>query len=243
MRRGAVGQSDRRPVRIWNVSSHWRLAAPVLASVLAGCAAPLGAVGDDQPTTVLDQVSWPVKTARLELRRAKLSDAAAVWQYRRLETVSRWLGNQPGDLDDYIVEFARRLPMTLLVVRTSDAAVIGDLMLRIEDGWAQREVGDQARNVQAELGWVLGPEFVGAGYATEAVHALIDLSFTDLGLRRVVAGCFAANDSSWRLMERLGMRRESHTRQDLLHRDLGWQDGYTYALLSEEWVQADLAQP
>lgn len=212
-------------------------------SLLAGCTAPLGAVGEDQSTTVLDQVRWPVKTPRLELRRAELSDAAAVWQYRRLETVSRWLSNHPGDLDEYVVEFARRLPRTLLVVRASDAVVIGDLMLRVEDGWAQREVGNQARSVQAELGWVMGPEFGGAGYATEAVHALIDLCFTDLGLRRVVAGCFAANESSWRLMERLGMRRESHTRQDSLHRDLGWQDGFTYAVLAEEWARADLALP
>ena len=33
--------------------------------------------------------------------------------------------------------------------------------------------------------------------------------FVDLGLRRVTANCFADNEASWRLMERLGMRRET----------------------------------
>lgn len=35
------------------------------------------------------------------------------------------------------------------------------------------------------------------------------------------AECFAANEASWRLMERLGMRRETHAVKDSLHRDRG----------------------
>lgn len=112
-------------------------------------------------------------------------------------------------------------------------------MLRVENGWAQREVSVQAQNVQAELGWVIDPDYLGVGYATEAVGALIELCFAELGVRRVVAGCFAANKPPWRLMERVGMRRESHTRRDSLHRDLGWQDGYTYALLADEWAESN----
>ena len=53
----------------------------------------------------------------------------------------------------------------------------------------------------------------------------------------MTAGCFAANEQSWRLMERLGMRRESHSLRDGLHRTRGWLDGYEYALLAEEWRQ------
>jgi RimJ/RimL family protein N-acetyltransferase len=51
----------------------------------------------------------------------------------------------------------------------------------------------------------------------------------------VVAGCFAANTASYRLMERVGMRREAQTLQDALHPSGQWMDGYTYALLAEEW--------
>jgi RimJ/RimL family protein N-acetyltransferase len=113
--------------------------------------------------------------------------------------------------------------------------VIGDLVLQVDDAWAQAEVVDQARGVQAELGWVLHPDHVGHGYATEAVRELIRLCFEDLGLRRLTANCFAANDASWRLMERVGMRRELYTVRESLHRCGEWLDGMGYALLADEW--------
>jgi RimJ/RimL family protein N-acetyltransferase len=109
-------------------------------------------------------------------------------------------------------------------------------MLRVEDAWAQAEVADQARGVQAELGWVLHPDHAGNGYATEAVRGLIRLCFEDLGLRRVTANCFADNVASWRIMERLGMRRETYTVRESLHRTGDWLDGMGYALLAEEWT-------
>jgi RimJ/RimL family protein N-acetyltransferase len=64
---------------------------------------------------------------------------------------------------------------------------------------------------------------------------VLRICFEDLGLRRVTAECFAANEASWRLMERLGMRRESHNVGDSLHRSGEWLDGYGYALLADEW--------
>ena len=55
------------------------------------------------------------------------------------------------------------------------------------------------------------------------------MCFEDLGLRRVVATCFADNEPSWRLMARLGMRREQHAEKDALHRSGAWLDSYSYA--------------
>jgi RimJ/RimL family protein N-acetyltransferase len=101
--------------------------------------------------------------------------------------------------------------------------------------WAQAEVKDKAKGMQAELGWCLRPEEEGKGLATEAVVELFRICFEDLGLRRVVANCFSANEPSWRLMERVGMRREEHAVKDSLHRNGEWMDGYRYALLADEW--------
>ena len=39
-------------------------------------------------------------------------------------------------------------------------------------------------------------------------------------------------------MQRLGMRQESHAIKDSLHRDKGWLDGLTYALLADEWQRS-----
>lgn len=188
----------------------------------------------------LDEVAWPRRTRRLLLRPAVLADADTTWPIRNDEEVLRWMTSAPRTLWDYraMFLFPARLDKTLVVER--DGVVIGDLMLAVEDAWSQREVADRARGVQAELGWCIGTRYQGNGYATEAVEELLRICFEDLSLRRVTANCFADNEASWRLMERLGMRREVHTRRESLHRSGQWLDGMGYAMLAEEWQARDV---
>lgn len=186
-------------------------------------------------STPLDAITWPVLTSRLTLRRAARDDLEATWQFRRLESASRWITRAPATVEDYRTEFEDPSSLARTLVVELGSTVIGDLMLRVEDAWAQAEVAHRARGVQAELGWVLHPDHAGHGYATEAVRELIRLCFEDLGLRRVTANCFAANEASWRLMERVGMRREIYTVRESLHRSGEWLDGMGYALLADEW--------
>jgi RimJ/RimL family protein N-acetyltransferase len=183
----------------------------------------------------LDQIAWPVRTERLSLRPAVKADLDATWRFRSNDAVTQWMTSATTSREEYRARFEDpgRLAQTLVI--ELDGEVVGDLMLKIEDAWAQAEVAEQARGVQAELGWCLDPEHAGRGYATEAVAALIRLCFEDLGLRRVTANCFADNEASWRLMERLGMRREIHTLRESLHRSGEWLDGMGYALLADEW--------
>jgi len=183
-------------------------------------------------------------TDRLTLRPATADDADATWAYRRLDGVNEWLTGVPESVAAYRTLFTARdrLSTTVIVelVRPDHDAecapvVIGDFMLSPEDAWAQAEVAGQATGAQAELGWVLDPRYTGAGFATEAVHELLRYCFVELGLHRVVANCFLANETSWRLMERVGMRREAHAINESLHRSGRWLDTLGYALLGDEW--------
>jgi len=183
----------------------------------------------------LDAVGWPVHTERLVLRRATPADARAVWGYRRLDEVSRWITAAPADFEQFEEHGFDRERRGQAVLVEHDGTVIGDVMIRVVDGWGQVEVVEQARGVQAELGWVLDPRHQGQGYATEALTEVVRICFEVLAVRRVTAACFAANEASWRLMERLGMRRETHTVRESLHRTEGWLDAYEYALLADEW--------
>jgi RimJ/RimL family protein N-acetyltransferase len=186
-------------------------------------------------TVELAALSWPLRTDRLTLRPAAIGDADATWQFRRREDVSHWLTRASTSLDEHRTWFDApdNLAKTLVIER--EGTVIGDLMVKIEDAWAQAEIAERARGMQAELGWVLHPEHAGRGFATEAIRELLRICFQDLGLHRVTATCFAANDASWRLMERVGMRREFHTVRDSLHRSGEWLDCLGYALLADEW--------
>ena len=185
--------------------------------------------------TPLERVHWPVSTERLVLRPARLEDEAAVFAFRRLPQVHEWITRAPlivADFHGLWVDPAR-LATTLVVEH--DARVIGDLMVSVQDAWGQAEATEPTAGVQAELGWVLDPAYAGRGLGTEAVVALLGVCFETLGLRRVVAQCFADNTASWRLMERVGMRREAHTVRDSLHRSGRWLDGLSYAVLAQEW--------
>jgi RimJ/RimL family protein N-acetyltransferase len=181
----------------------------------------------------------PLHTERLTLRPATSGDADPTWKFRQLESINEWLTGCPADLDGYREIFSEpsRLATTVIATlgRDTTAPIIGDFMLRREDAWAQLEVADRARGTQAELGWVLDPDFKGHGYATEAVRELLRYCFQDLSVRRVTANCFLDNDTSWRLMERVGMRRELHAVGESLHRSGRWLDTVGYAILEEEW--------
>lgn len=186
-------------------------------------------------TDALDALDWPARTARLVIRRGAGSDLEATFAYRRLPEVNQWLSSAATDLETYRTHFQDPDRMRHLLVLEHDGDVVGDALLKVTDAWSQAEVRDQAANTEAELGWCLDPAYQGRGLAAEAAGALLDLAFGPLGLRRAVAHCFADNERSWRLMERLGMRREVHTRKESLHRSGAWLDGMSYALLAEEW--------
>jgi RimJ/RimL family protein N-acetyltransferase len=181
----------------------------------------------------------PLRTERLTLRAATPDDAEATWRYRRLESVNEWLAGSPADFEGYRELFSEpeRLAATVIVAlgHAATAPVIGDFMLRREDAWAQLNVAEQARDAQAELGWVLDPSYTGHGYATEAVRELLRHCFQDLGVHRVAANCFLDNETSCRLMERVGMRRELHAVRESLHRSGRWLDTVGYAVLADEW--------
>lgn len=187
----------------------------------------------------LDRISWPRRTERLCLRPATTDDLAALGRIQNLPEVARWLPSSIGSQADYLLRMGRHglLPRTLVVER--DDEVIGELYLHVTSGWAQREVAEQARDSEAEIGWGLAPDHQGHGYATEAAAELLRICFEDLGVRRVTAGAFAGNVPSLRVMERLGMRRETLGVRTTLHRDGDWVDSTVHALLADEWPGVD----
>jgi RimJ/RimL family protein N-acetyltransferase len=183
----------------------------------------------------LSAVRWPVRTERLTIRPAVAEDADAMFDIRSRPEVGEWLPILPTDRSAWAERFVEPDRLTATLAVEIGGEVAGDLYLRVTDAWAQAEVEDQAKNTQAEIGWVLAPEHGGQGYATEGARELLRICFEDLGLRRVVALSFADNIASRRIMEKIGMRQEEHAVRDSLHRSGKWLDGVGYAILAGEW--------
>ena len=91
-----------------------------------------------------------------------------------------------------------------------------------------------------EIGYVFNPNYYGKGYATEACKRILEYGFEQLGAHRIVAKCNPENAASWRLLERLSMRREAHLKKCISFRknEEGkpiWWDEYQYGILVDEW--------
>ncbi|WP_311208615.1 MULTISPECIES: GNAT family protein [unclassified Aeromicrobium] len=192
----------------------------------------------DAPDSPLLRLDWPRRTERLSLRPLTLDDVDALWAYRSDPSLHQWTGRSPASRDELVLEHFTARARGCTLVAELDGEVVGDLMVHVEDAWAQRDVAHRGRGELVVLGWTLAPRRGGQGLMTEAVEEVLRICFEDLGVHRVKAECFAANEPSWRLMERVGMRRELHAVRDSLHRDLGWVDTLGYALLADEWRAA-----
>jgi RimJ/RimL family protein N-acetyltransferase len=62
-----------------------------------------------------------------------------------------------------------------------------------------------------EIGWRLGRQFWGQGYASEAAHASLEFALQDRGLDRVISIARLGNDASENVMRKLGMELERET--------------------------------
>jgi len=80
------------------------------------------------------------------------------------------------------------------IVRKRSAALIGHAGL-----------GYLERTPEVEIAYVLDDTCWGQGFATEVARALIAHAFTRIGLERVVAVAFPANQRSVSVMQRAGM--------------------------------------
>ncbi|MGW4211694.1 GNAT family N-acetyltransferase [Lentzea sp. NPDC004789] len=180
---------------------------------------------------------YPLRTDRLLLRPFELTDLDDFYAYRSRPDVYRYLYGEAANREQAAELLAKRMGETELTEEGQWLAlaaywpeagrVVGDVVLK----WLS------AQDRQGEIGYGFNPEFGGKGLATEAAERMLRLGFEELGLHRIVAECDPRNEPSWRLMERLGMRREAHFRQNEIFKG-EWGDLYVYAMLEEEYRRA-----
>ena len=179
----------------------------------------------------LNDLSWPRRTERLTVCRLTPEDADTLWALKSNQELNRWTTRLYASRQEFRADWDALATTHLMAHCYGRLAAY--LMVKLQDAWSQADVTEQARGQQVELGWVVAPWAQGRGVATELVREGLAIAF-DMGVHRVEAGCFAENTGSWKVMEKVGMRREIHTVRNCMHRDGQWHDGYGYAMLAEE---------
>ena len=140
----------------------------------------------------VDRDAPPIQTERLLLRRSLPEDAETISAYRSDPNVNAQQGWERTDVESVradIVEMSRRSPgepgawVQFTAEDRETGGIVGDVGLSL---------AEPEPNV-IKVGYTIAPEFQGAGYATEAIRALVDYAFDTLGADAVRAHASAAN--------------------------------------------------
>lgn len=171
-----------------------------------------------------------METDRLIIRRFKPEDWEDLYEYLSQEEVVKYEPYPVHTAEESREEAKRRVTDNSFwaVCLKETGKLIGNIYLApgAFDTW--------------ELGYVFNENHQKKGYATEAARFLVNYVFQVHNARRIVARCNPLNTPSWRLMERLGMRREGHLHQNIYFKKDAqgnpiWADTYEYAVLAPEW--------
>lgn len=177
---------------------------------------------------------FPIRTKRLLLREARLSDYDDIHAYAVDADVVRYMDWGPNTpevtaqaLGGWVAMSAQwpRDEVNLVVELSETGRAIGAIRLSIQS----------KTDRTADFGYTLNKDYWRRGLATEAASAIVEAAFTTLGLHRVYATCDVRNAASYKVMEKLGMRREGTLLKN--HEVRGrWRDTHVYALLAQEWA-------
>ena len=152
-----------------------------------------------------------IETERLLLRPIGPGDAELQFRTLNTPTIMEHLGG-PLTLEAIAEKHAKTMDMFvrdgfsfLLLIERQTGELVGHCGLKRVDSEGAKNPGD------FEIGWIIRDDRWRRGYAREAVGAVLDWAFETHGAPHVVALTSQRNEASWRLMERIGMRR----REDL----------------------------
>lgn len=154
-------------------------------------------------------------TDRLVLRPPRRSDQS-IWTRLRRESYEFLKPWEPSWSDDHlsISAFRRRVTWSkkeiaagraypFMIFANDVAPTHGGLV-----GGVTLEHVRRGAAMSAALGYWLGLPYVGVGYMTEAIEAVVSFAFEDLDLSRLEAACLPENFASRRLLERCGFAQE-----------------------------------
>lgn len=143
-----------------------------------------------------------LKTKRLLLRPWREEDAERLYRLCRVPEIGAGAGFPPHESPDMsraVIRDVLSQPETYAVVNRRTGEVIGSASLLLSlEGSDCKQPGD------AEVGYWIGREYWGWGFATEALSALVRHAGEDLGLRRLWGVIFPGNIGSRRVLEKAG---------------------------------------
>jgi RimJ/RimL family protein N-acetyltransferase len=157
----------------------------------------------------------PIETERLLLRVPRREDASALLDFVGDPDVMRPIGSEPGGLEvavEHLERWIRRWEANgmgpFLLVVPEDDRVVGRVGPVVWDSgsptWETSTLAAAGDDAEVELGWAIGREHWGRGYATEAARAVRQWVYDEREVERLISLIDPENTRSIRVAEKLG---------------------------------------
>lgn len=161
----------------------------------------------------IENMTDMIETERLILRPWRETDAESLFKYAKDPDIGPIAGWPPHTSVENSLDVIRTVfaaPEIYAVVLKDTNEPIGCCGIMFADGLHSAE----KKNGEAEIGYWIGKPYWGQGLIPEAVKALLERSFTELGLDAVWCGYYDGNSKSKRVCEKSGFRYH-HTNTDV----------------------------
>ena len=181
------------------------------------------------------KVPIELRSENIVLRRLAVSDAADMFEYSRIEEVTRYLLWSPHQSQSHTKSYLKYLQKQYTKGLCHDFAVtLPDGKMIGTCGYAHVDLENSA----VELGYVINPAYHNNGYATEAVALCKDFAFTKLGMHRAFCRILEGNEASRRVCEKNGMAEEAFLRSALYVKGV-YKSYYIYSALNTGYHGAE----
>jgi len=121
-------------------------------------------------------------------------------------------------------EYRARRELTWLMELKDTHKVIGEIVLY-----------DFRLKKQADIGYRLNKDYWGKSFASEAGQAMVKIAFESIGLSRLQIRCFANNNGSVRVAEKLGFEQEGLIKQGVILNVIT--DYYIFGMLQDNYLK------
>lgn len=194
----------------------------------------------------MKEIDYPIITNRLYIEPYKIDFTNDLYELKQLPQTHRFnystvpsqseISESINDLVNYNYQKPKGKLELVIVLKETGKFI----------GYTGLKGNDFEKDSTAEIYYTIHPDYFRKGYGTEIVIGMLKFAFFQLELHRIWAGATCENIASWKIMEKVGMRKETHWIKDRpkpgmwvegkgFEKTNQWEDGFGYAILKEEF--------
>lgn len=179
--------------------------------------------------------SKSLETERLFLHKTEEKDLKELWNILLLEDISKYYLTTKINTD---WEEEKKWQYQKLERSSANNVFIWTIELKEDHSViGQISINETDKEDVKDIGWFLEPSFQNKGYMMEAAETILKYLFVEVGIKMIDTSAAIYNESSWKLMEKLGFKRSNtckYTKYTLIDEDVKC---YIYTLTKEDFLK------